>query len=97
MAELADAYGSGPYGANPWRFESSREHEPGALILRATNNRAVFRSEPVARCHRLDDCHRRRDDCAQHEEGGDDDFNQSAALVLRSDDQIVGKFSRVHM
>jgi hypothetical protein len=25
VAELADAYGSGPYGENPWRFESSRE------------------------------------------------------------------------
>jgi hypothetical protein len=52
------------------------------ILLRATNNRAVFCSELVARRHRLDDCNGGRNDRAQHEEGRDDDFNESAALIF---------------
>src|SRR3954466_16348454 len=66
------------------------------MQLRAANNRAIFRSDLVTSLHRLHDCNRGRSDCRQHEEGGDHDFSESAAFVFRRNDQIVGKFPRVH-
>src|SRR3982750_1890489 len=66
------------------------------MQLRAANNRAIFRSDLLTSCHRLHDCNRGRNDCAQHQESGDHDFSESAAFVFRRNDQIVGKFPRVH-